>query len=955
MRLQILLVFLGVVAFTPGAAFGQSVSATTGAINGKVTDATGGVMPGVTITISSAAMQGVRTAVTNDDGAYRFPAVPPGEYKITYELTGFSTVIRDAVRVGLGFTATLNIELKVASLTESVTVTGASPVVDVSSTKTATNFDAAQLAAMPSARDFWAMLAAAPAIQVQRIDIGGSAAGTQTPYAAYDTKFDQHRPMVEGIVNTESTCCAGFYYDYGSFDEVSMGTATNSAEMPWPGVLSQFIAKSGGNTYHGKIYADYQNKRIQSRNIDAAQIALGLKGGGGLTPTDLNRMVKYYDVNGDVGGYFKQDKLWWYGSLRQQDVQSRLPNFPVKPFQTTLQNLSGKVTYALSTNNKLIGYALAGNKKQPNRLDTYVIGATAAIHNSADSTWNQAYWGHTYKGEWGSVLTDTMFVELRVGQYGYNWPNFRRTEAPAFQDLSTNIVTGGNRDGWRNIPVRNQVLGSYSIFKDGWGGTHNFKIGGEYFKETYNYLRGAGGKGYVPGDVLHMLRNGAPAEVYLFQTPSSSYSALYTTGLYVTDTWRMGSRLTLSLGARFDRYRSALPAQSGPPVGRFNTTQVQFAAIDNVLTWNLPAPRVGFTFDLSGNGKTVLKGNYAQYWWNPGTSKVADLVNNNPPDWYRRYLWTTDTNQNGLWDPGEEGRLILQRGGVGSAILDPNLKDQYTREAAGWVEHELIPNFGIRSGVVWRRIANLSQLDNANRPISAFNVPVSIPDPGPDGRVGTADDGPAIAGFNLDAAHVALPTLNILQNTSGKADFYTFELSANKRLSNRWSLNGAFTYRWSWDHSDAYFGQNLRQRQDLSNPNEAINTDGGRYVFGTWAFKIHGTYNAPWGVNITPALRTQSGQPFGRTILASLNYGTQRILTEPISTRRQDNIVVLDTRLEKVFKVANSRSVSAFVDLYNITNSNAASNINWGSGSTFLLPTTIIGPRILRIGAKFDW
>src|SRR3990172_10354096 len=136
MKLRILLVLLGVAAFSAGAAFGQSVSATTGAINGKVTDTTGGVMPGVTVTISSPSMQGVRTAVTSDDGAYRFPAVPPGEYKITYELAGFSTVIRDAVRVGLGFTATLNIELKVASLTESITVTGASPVVDVSSTRT---------------------------------------------------------------------------------------------------------------------------------------------------------------------------------------------------------------------------------------------------------------------------------------------------------------------------------------------------------------------------------------------------------------------------------------------------------------------------------------------------------------------------------------------------------------------------------------------------------------------------------------------------------------------------------------------------------------------------------------------------------------------------------------------------------------------------------------------------
>src|SRR6266478_7589909 len=363
--LAIVSMIVGLSSIVSGPAFAQTVGATTGAINGKVSDASGGVMPGVTVTISSASMQGVRTVVTNEEGTYRFPAIPPGEYKITYELAGFSTVNREGIRVGLGFTATVNTELRVASLTETVTVSGQSPVVDITSTKTATNFDAKELASLPSARDFWSILAATPAIQMQRIDIGGSAAGTQTGYSTYDTKADQHRPMVEGIVNTEGTNAAGFYYDYGAFDEVSVGTGTSSAEMPWPGVMTQFIAKSGGNTYHGKIYSDYEAEKIQSRNIDPAQIALGLKAGGGLTETDLNRLHKYYDLNGDAGGYLKPDKLWWYGSLRRQDAQSLLPNFPVKPFETLLNNVSGKVTYAATTNYKLIGYATWGKKQQP--------------------------------------------------------------------------------------------------------------------------------------------------------------------------------------------------------------------------------------------------------------------------------------------------------------------------------------------------------------------------------------------------------------------------------------------------------------------------------------------------------------------------------------------------------------------------------------------------------------
>jgi hypothetical protein len=954
-RLRILSGVLCLVVLASGPAFAQAVGATTGAINGKVSDATGGVMPGVTVTISSPSMQGTRNAVTDADGTYRFPAIPPGEYKITYELEGFSTVVREGIRVGLGFTATVNTELKVASLTESVTVTGQSPVVDITSTKTATNFDAKELASIPSARDFWAILAAAPAVQMQRIDVGGSAAGTQTGYSTYDTKADQHRPMVEGIVNTEGTNAAGFYYDYGSFDEVSVATGTNTAEMPWPGVMSQFIAKSGGNTYHGKIYADYETEKIQSHNIDADQIRLGLKAGGGLKETDLNRLHSYYDLNGDVGGYLKPDKMWWYGSLRDQKVQSLLPNFPVKPFETHLSNISAKGTYAINTNNKLIGFGTWGKKTQPNRLDTFLIAATAAIHQSADSTWNQAYWAHTYKGEWDSVLTDRAFFEVRVGQFHYKWPNTRYTNDLSYADLGNNIVRGGNRDGWFNIPTRNQVLGSFSYFKDGWAGSHNFKIGGEWFDERFDYLRGQNGLGYVPGDVTHILRNGSASEVLFFLSPTASLNGLRTTGLYLADTWRATPRLTLALGARFDRYRSYLPEQIGPPVGPFNATQTTFPGVDNLLTWNLPAPRVGMTYDLSGDGKTILKANAALYWWNPGTGSVDELVNPNAVDWNRRFAWT-DRNGDLIWQQGEQGAAPTSlAGGVGSTQLDANLKDTRTKELAGWIEHELMPNFGIHAGVVYRQIDQLSQQDNVNRPVSAYDVPITIRDPGPDGVLGNGDDGPNIQGFNLNAANLALPVVNILHNTPGKDDFYTLELSASRRNIGKWSLNGGWAYRWNRDNANAYFGQNLRVRQDVQNPNDRINTEDGRYVFGTWSAKAHGTYQAPWDLLITPALRVQQGQPFGRTIQVTMNYGAQRILTEPITSRKQDNIVLLDARVEKVIKIGGGRSVSLFFDAYNLTNANPGANITWGSGSTFLLPVTIVSPRLARFGTKFEW
>jgi len=934
---------------------GQTVSTTTGAINGKITDASGAVMPGVAVSISSPSMQGTRTDTTGTDGIYRFSAIPPGEYRVTYELSGFETQIREGLRVGLGFTATVNVELRVARLAESVTVSGQSPVVDVATTKTSTNFDAAQLASLPNARDFWAILAAAPAIQMQRIDVGGSAMGTQTGYSTYDTKSDQHRPMVEGIVNTEGTNAAGFYYDYGSMEEVSVTTGANTPDMPWAGVMTQFIAKSGGNTYHGRIYADYENEKIQSRDIDDAQTALILKNNpplGNLSPTDLNRLHSYHDLNGDVGGYLKIDKLWWYGSLRDQDAQSLLPNFPVKPFETHLQNITAKGTYALNSNNKIVAFAQWGKKEQPNRLDTFLIGATTAIHNSADSTWNQSYWAHTYKAGWDDVVNDKMFFEIHGGQFHYLWPNYRYTQAPAYQDLSTNVVSGGNRDGWFRDITRNQILGSLSYFKDGWGGSHNFKVGGEFFNERYDDLRGQGGLGYVPGDVLMVLSRGRPSEVLLFQTPSASLNGLQTTGLYASDVWRVGSKLSLTLGVVFDRYRSYLPAQTGPPVGPFNATQTNFDAVDNLITWNLTAPRAGLTYDVTGNGKTVLKLNYASYWWNPGTTSIDSLVNPNSPDWYRRYAWN-DLNGDGVWQPGEQGQLSASFGGVGSTQLDPNLQNQRTREVATWFERELFPNFGVHAGFVWRRIDQLYQSDNLNRPISAFNVPVTIHDPGQDGTLGA--NGPSIQAWNLNPANLSMPVVNFLHNTPGRDDFYNVEFTANRRMANGWSLNASYAYRWNYDNDNSYFGNNLRVRQDVANPNDMINNDNGRYDFALWSAKINGTYDAKWGLRVTPAIRMQSGQPYGRTFLATMNYGSQRVLAEPFGARQQDNIILVDTRVEKLLHIAKGRTLSLFIDGYNLTNANPASNIVWSSGSTFTQPTAIIAPRLFRFGTKLDW
>ena len=154
----------------------QTVTATTGAINGVVTDSSKAVVPEVTVTLSGPSLMTSRTALTDDAGAYRFSAVPLGDHTLTFQLSRFGTIVREGIHVGLGFTATVNVELSPGTVDDSVTVSGAAPVVDVSSTVVTTHFDSDKLASLPGARDFFALAANTPGVALSKMDVGGNGA-----------------------------------------------------------------------------------------------------------------------------------------------------------------------------------------------------------------------------------------------------------------------------------------------------------------------------------------------------------------------------------------------------------------------------------------------------------------------------------------------------------------------------------------------------------------------------------------------------------------------------------------------------------------------------------------------------------------------------------------------------------------------------------------------------------
>jgi hypothetical protein len=910
---------------------GQTVSSTTGAIDGRVADSSNAVLPGVTVTLAGEALMGTRDTVTSDTGAFRFISVTPGLYTVTFQLAGFATVKRTDIQVGAGFTATLNISMNVASLEEAVTVSGASPVVDTQSMTVSTSFDAAKLAALPNgSNDPWAMLAETPAVKMSRIDVGGSTSGTQTTFTAYGTTGQ--RPYYEGINGTEFTTANGNYPDMNAFEEVVVNTVGNNAEMGPPGVMMVFVVKSGGNSYHGSTGINYSDGAWQSYNIDADQIARGVEGGGGLAPEDTNRLTKFRDSFAQLGGYIQKDKLWWFGAVRESENLLRQTNFPVKPFKTTLQVYQGKATYQLTQNNKIIGYWQFNAKQQPDRLDRFQLNALSAIHLTDDSQFKQYQGNFVRKVEYNAVISDATFFELRAGQWGYRRDFTNETTAPSYEDTTTRIVSGAAQNRF-DRPRRNQVLGSLSYFKEGFGGTHNVKLGWEIFRETNT---GGCCQAGAYNDVVHILRSGAPLEVFLLGNPAEFEEGLWNTGVYLTDTWRVNNKLTLNLGARFDRYKNFLSEQQHE-ADRFFPERVVFPEVDNVRTWNVPAPRVGVSYNLTGDGRTVLKANWGLYWANPGTAS-----SNPNGSWQKRHVWN-DANGDLVWQPGEEGRLISSAGGVATTSLDPEQKDDYLTETSVWLEREVIANLGVRAGFVHRSEQQRRGTVNTNQPFDAFNIATRVTDPGPDGRAGTADDGGPIAAFNLAPGFVGLPTQSLVTNVPGESKFDTFEIAMNKRMSKRWSASTSYSFTWA------------KTARTPLNPNSCINANADCQDETTdYSFKLNGSFDLPAGVRLSPVYRFQAGNHFARTFVATLNYANPTLNAEPMNANRTAHVNLIDIRIDRAITIRGNR-LMPFFDLYNVTNNNAEQNLTVSSGASWLRPINIVPPRVMRVGMKFDW
>jgi len=592
----------------------------TSVVRGTVSDTSGARLPGVTVTLSSPALQVKQISVaTGADGSYRFNDLPAGVYRLTFELSGFNTFVRDELRLTIGFTAQLDAALSVGQVQETVTVSGAAPVVDLTSSGTAANFTAETLNLVPRSRDLWMVVDMAPGVaRPGAPDVGGSGMAGRRAMGAYGDPAPQPKLDVEGInIVSGGIAQSSVYFNDFGFDEVQFQTSGIDAEMGTPGLHMVAVMRSGGNDFRGRYEGSYQGAKLQSNNLTDSLRAQGL--------TNTQPLKYAVDAGADLGGRIIRDRLWFYGGINTQNRKTGLLGFvsgpgadgnyltaddPAADYDNTLRGANLKMSWQLSKGNKLVGVYMLGQKLQPQE--------SAGRFRPLEATRDYVNQSRVKKIELQSTVNSRLLINAIAGYGGFvgDYNTMRSkwyTGGPSVFHRDTGLRTGSDEMSDQRPRYNYQYDGSVSYFPErAFAGRHELKTGGT----MYYYVHGSGFLDQAHGNYVLTYDGATPAEIQINNYPVTPLNRLNTYAWYLKDTWRMTDRLTANLGMRYERQSPFLPAQHREASPEFPTL---FPAVDfqktDILRWNRVLPRVGLSWSL--NPKTVFKmttGIYNYLW-----------------------------------------------------------------------------------------------------------------------------------------------------------------------------------------------------------------------------------------------------------------------------------------------------------------------------------------------------
>ena len=970
-------------------------------ITGTVKDSSGAVLPGVTVEAESPALiEKTRTVVTDGTGRYRIENLRPGTYSVTFVLAGFTTVRHEGIELAGAFVASINADLRVGALAETLTVTGETPIVDVQSTTRQKVLDHAVIDAIPAGRGPQQLAVLIPGITAAASigfngmgaqDVGGAGGDQNVNLSAHGGRAADQRITTNGMTvgpvfrpNTDMT----YSPNLGATQEVTVDVSGVSAEATEGGVRINLIPREGGNTFHGTTYAGFANESLAGNNFTD-----DLKSRGLGTPNTIKKVV---DFNPGFGGPIRKDKLWFYTSVRVQVADNWVggmffdPNANNPDFWDNARNLDtsrrvsndatwklwdARLTWQANAKNKIAG---SFAKERQCKCPSFV---SATMSPGIDNRWGRPH--HFLTADWTSPLTNRVLLEAGLFQQSNHWGWFpfdgTNPNLIGFLEQSTNtgykIRFQGFADHWQE-DLRYRFAFSYVT------GAHAAKVGFSNAYGTADTLLYWGAGAQSP-QMIFRLNNGVPNQLTLFATP---YHDLWRqpaeVGVFAQDKWTV-NRLTVSGGVRFDYLETEFPAQTLGAAQFVPNRHIEIPKTP-ALGWKDIVPRLGAAYDLFGNGKTAVKIALNKYvLGDKGGSAtgatIADPVTNLPQSTVRNW---TDTNRNfspdcDLINPLANGECqAMDNPNFGRNVLatqyDPAILRGWGVRPYNWefsvgAQHQIVPRVSMDVSYFRRWYGNFTTTDN--RALTAADYDAFTINAPSDARL-PSGGGYSIGGLhNVKPEKFSVPADNLvtLARTFGKQieHWNGVDVTVNARPGQGVLLQGGIsTGRTSTDncallaklpelittatgatpesycHIDTPFLTQAKALTSYLVPKIDVQVSGAfQSVAGP---QVAGNLNVPAAVVAQTLGRVPSG--------GASNIQVNLVRPGSMFGERMNQ---LDLRVGKVLRVGPARSVLS-LDVYNALNSSAVL-IESNAYAIFRRPQTILLSRFAKISWQFDF
>ena len=905
----------------------------TGTIWGHINDTQGSPLPGVSVTLKSPFSAPI-TAVTDEQGIFRFVSIEPSnKYALTAELQGFKKQEKTGIVVTLGTQSRIDLTMEQGKIEEEVTVVAVTPTVDAKKTSVGKNVNQEILQSLPTARDPWVVMQMTPSINMDRENVGGSESGQQSGfYAKGDpTGGNNNVWAIDGVVVTDPSAIGGSpaYWDFDSFEEMDIVTGGADVSIQTGGVALNMVTRRGGNkvSIGGRFYLT--DSAFQANNLTQALIDEGVTG------TNKINQIKDYGFN--LGGPIIKDKLWLWGSYGVQDINEvNLVGMPQIPILT---NYNFKLNVQPVPSNRFEALFICGKKTFIGR------NAEADFPGGWDQDDPYHFGSPIIKLQDEQTIGQDLLLSAKFGYMG-NAFSFSTHNDPTGVKLATVDATAGVWSTWGDFVTR-RPMWDYDFHAQYYndkllGVSHEIKLGVEYS------TRRTTSDSWDPGQLIEFNNLNFPDFYGTNYTPGMMQFYL---GPAVNLDWRVNQltaflqdtvtagRLNFLLGLRFDRQSpwvstSTYTVADNSPVWNMFDSDVKsaLAAFMPAVTvptykpnyhWNVWSPRLGITYDLFGNGKTVLKLSGSMYgdfmgtgtarYFNPfGTPSYWDydvgmnfwwLPSDSSGKVHAGDLYFTDPTQglapfplmvNGAINPQFTTDAIYywywgfipnsSKAQPSNYTVDPNATSSHTWELLATIEHELLPDFSVALQGTYRKYDHFSWdvpyylngplgdysingqnvLLTPSAYLPAGMIPSTITYTDNNGNTQTVNlgAGPGHTFYLLDSPYTGTPYYVHALNTNYNT-FWGVDLTFNKRLSHKWMLDGSISYMDQRQHYGNGINDptNLWAIQDTFTAPQLGGGSGkvGAYIFSHWMVKLEGLYQLPLGFDISFTFNARAG------------------------------------------------------------------------------------------------